>query len=263
MNYWSCTKFADYIRGNPKPLAATAEDWDTWDSVSKASNSVRHWIAEVALDNIQRFLRSPYTLYNSMMHYYHNRWVSKSHALTSNLPRGVWHDVDTRILHCVFDELVNFVEVEKANMLINWSDENRKKYWKPWYQRPFKGWRSSMAGLSYLEWEMSLTNADFLAEDDINRNNPSPSQQALNACEIFNLYTWWKLRDSRPDTMDESGWSDFCDMHPHTIFKNMDPAIETEKTKCLDKYNELEQKYEAEDEAMLIRLIQIRKGLWT
>lgn len=28
MKYWSCTKFADWIRGTPKLLAGTAEQWN-------------------------------------------------------------------------------------------------------------------------------------------------------------------------------------------------------------------------------------------
>jgi len=29
-NYWSCTPFADWLRGTPKGGAKTSEDWDEW-----------------------------------------------------------------------------------------------------------------------------------------------------------------------------------------------------------------------------------------
>lgn len=70
--------------------------------------------------------------------YIKNRGATKSHALTSNLERGKWHDFDTRLLHAAFDGLVNLVEIEQAWMLIACSDEERKKYKTPWYRTLFR-----------------------------------------------------------------------------------------------------------------------------
>jgi hypothetical protein len=29
-NYWSCSKFADWLRGMPKLEAGTIEEWNAW-----------------------------------------------------------------------------------------------------------------------------------------------------------------------------------------------------------------------------------------
>ena len=53
--YWSCTPFADWVRGTPKGGAKTGEGWDTWEEEAKRYNPVRYWIAEEALDHVQDF----------------------------------------------------------------------------------------------------------------------------------------------------------------------------------------------------------------
>ena len=103
--------------------------------------------------------------------YIRHRWVDKTHCLTSNLERGQWHEFDERILHCLFDELVRFVEDE--------------------------------VGMKGLEWQSKLTGKDWdLDEDDSRYNQPAP--QALNAREIIELYRWWKeIRPNRKNPWDE------------------------------------------------------------
>ena len=58
-NYWSCTKFADWVRGTPKRGALTADGWHEWEVEAKSFNSIRYWIAEEALDAIQNFIWWP------------------------------------------------------------------------------------------------------------------------------------------------------------------------------------------------------------
>ena len=116
-HYWSCSKFADWIRGTPKGGPKTGKDWDEWNTQSKKTYPIRYWIAEEALDAIQGFIYYPVDRLNDVRYYINNRWVSRSHALTAS-PRdirpGQWTDVGHRFLPCLFNELVNFVEVEQA-----------------------------------------------------------------------------------------------------------------------------------------------------
>ena len=115
--YWSCTKLANRIRGKKKPLAATSEDWDVWHKEAKQAHPIRYWIAEEALDKVQAFIWWPVDKIYSVKYYINNRWVTRTHALTAH-PRdikpGQWMDVGYRFLPCLFNELVDFVEVELA-----------------------------------------------------------------------------------------------------------------------------------------------------
>ena len=267
--YWSNTKFADWLRGTPKPLAETSEGWDQWRSLAKANHALRFWLAEEGLDIIQDVVHWPTDQLHSVKYWINNRFVTKTHALTSTLPRGTWHEFDTRLLHCAFDELVNFVEVELAWSNIAWDSESRKKYKPPFYAYGWfrwRTWKSPEAGLEYLRWASSLTNEEWLPDGE--KDKAEPTQQAIVARETLELYNWWKVvRPARPDPHDASGWSALCDERRQKHggpLREEKTAEEREQTrKALDLCTKIEYNYDKEDEEMLIRLIKIRKGLWT
>jgi len=83
-NYWSCTKLADKIRGIKKPASETSLGWDIFESECKSFNSIRYWIAEELLDNIQNIIYYPSDKFYSMISYLVNRFIIKSHQLTSH-----------------------------------------------------------------------------------------------------------------------------------------------------------------------------------
>jgi len=269
--YWSSSKFADWLRGTPKPLAGTAEEWRDWEMKAK-KKKYRYWLAEEGLDYLEEFVYWPANRVNDVRCYINNRWITRSHSLTSNLKRGRWYDLDTRLLHAVFDELVNFVEIELAWKLVVCSEEDRKKYKTPWYRMFLRmgRWRSPEAGLAYLQWASDL-KAD---EDWLDKNDPGygqPTHQALAAQEIVKLYTWWKVdRPKRPAPGDFSGWNKYCEENRKNA-SNADSFefISTKMIKdkrsdhILNLYHQMEKEHEDEDTAMLIRLIKIRQSLWT
>lgn len=272
-NYWSCTKFADWLRGTRKPTAETSKGWRVWNDLARRTHPVRYWIAEEALDGIQSVLYWPMDQIYGIKYYINNRWVTRTHALTAH-PRdikpGQWQDVGYRFLPCMFNELVNFVEVELAWWHLAWEGkEKRKKYNMPWWAAGWwrvRTWRCPQAGLDNLAWQMSLTS-DYLADDHPDRNQPSP--QAERAREILELYQWWtEQRPLRPDPYEASGWSAICDARRSSgrDFFDIDddtPEEHEKRHQALDRCHELELQYEAEDEAMMIRLIKIRQSLWT
>lgn len=98
-------------------------------------------------------------------------------------------------------------------------------------------------------------------------DSDTPTSQALDAKEVFELYTWWKTtRPSRPDQYDVSGWSDYYGKRHKNIESLFEDQSEEEKAESraiLDKINAIEKAYAEEDEAMMIRLIKIRHSLWT
>lgn len=255
--YWSCTKFADFVRGTKKPSSGTLEEWDEWESNARNTNKFRYWLAEEFLDRLQSIINFPSNTIHSFKYWIIKRFVRKTHALTSStLKRGEYHEFDERILYCLFDELVNFVEVEKAWMQVVCNDE---KYKRPSFIKRLT-WRNANAGIEYLQWESSLTNKDWIDESE----TPEYTNQAIVAQETLELYYWWKFtRRNRADPYEASGWSELYENKTRTDF-NRRSKEEKQKTKeALKKLDEIESSYDNEDEEMLIRLIKIRKSLWT
>lgn len=271
--YWSCTKFADWVRGTPKPSSETAKGWSSWRKTARATHSFRFWLAEEGLDKIQSFIWWPVDKLYSVKYYINNRWVTKSHQLTahpSDVKPGQWCDLTSRILYCLFNELVDFVEVEQAWCYIAWDTAAREKFKAPWWSYGWfrwRTWRSPEAGLAYLDWASSLKLDDEWVKDT-DPEYGKPTNQALAAQEIKALYLWWKDRPNRPDPYEASGWNAVCDRRrskdPDDFLCSDDTDEERAESKStLDICNDMEAKYEAEDEEMLIRLIKIRNHLWT
>ena len=269
-NYWSCSKFADWLRGIDKPQSETGKGWRDWNKLAKATHPWRYWLAEEGLDNLQNFIYWPFDKLYSIKYWINNRFITKTHTLTSSLKRGEWHEFDERLLYCMFDELVNFVEGELAWNHTLWDEEARKKYQAPWYAHGWfrwRTWRSSEAGLAYLDWASNLKkDENYLDKDDPEYGKPT--QQALDAIEIRELYNWWKnIRPTRPDPYDESKWSQICDSrrekYSDMFWGECNEEEQLESSKSISIMDEVENRYYDEDTEMMIRLINLRRGLWT
>ena len=276
-NYWTCSKFADWLRGTTKLKAGTAEQWDDWERRAKADFPVRWWLAEEGLDYIQNVWCWIPERLNDVRYYINNRWVSRSHSLTAH-PRdikpGNWCDVGNRFLPCLFNELVDFVEIEQAWHHCMWSDDAKTKFKTPWWRKGWlrwRTWRCPEAGLAYLDWAGSLTMGEDWGVEEGSENFGKPTHQALAAREIKELYLWWTVTyRNRPDPYDASGWTAHCEnmraKNPGSMWASLNTK-DKEDRKASDKAHKLLQKieaaYEKEDEAMMIRLIKIRESLWT
>lgn len=267
VNYWGNSKLADRIRGTEKPSALSGDGWKEWKEQARKKHPVRYWIAEEGLDHVQNIVMWPADKLYSLKYYIVNRWIDQSHALVAHpqhIKPGQWMDLDYRMLHCLFDELVDFVEIEKAYSNYRWQEEKLKtlKWWQGGRWRT-RTWRSAEAGVAHLKWEMTLTDEEWIED----KSQAKPTAQAEAAREILDLYTWWtETYPNRPDPYDVSGWSDHCeDKRKRGIgFLETDPEEDKEETrKILDRSNELEAQYNQEEEEMLIRLIKLRGSLWT
>lgn len=239
MRYWSNSKFADWVRGIPKleSAAGVREEWKAWDAEAR-KRPIRYWLAEEGLDYLSAFVHFPSKLIHGIQYRIANRFVTKTHALTSNLKKYQWYDLDTRILNCLFDELVNHVEVEVAIR----NGDNVPKYAR------LRGWRDPEQGREYFHWLL--------------REHPSLAGSFEYANEVLTLYGWWKeVRPQRKDPYDASGWSAWCEAKD--IFGKLSDEDEEKEKAILSELQEMEQKYEEEDTEMLIRLIKIRGHLWT
>jgi hypothetical protein len=163
------------------------------------------------------------------------------------------------MLYGVFQLLEDFIEIEKAQMQYYFIEEDKMSWWKRKFSR-FK--RSRELGFKYLDWEITLVGEDKCPD------------QAEAAKEQKELYIWWKdIRPNRIDPIDIKGengysWSDYCRLirqrYPEDFWHD-EKTEEEEKisSSTLKISREYEEKYDKEDEEMLIRLIKIRQTLWT
>ena len=274
-HYWSCSKFADWVRGTKKLTAGTSEEWNDWTTAAQMKHNFRYWLAEEGLDILQKIVYFiPDKIY-ALKYYINNRFVTRTHSLTAH-PRdirpGNWCDVGNRFLPCLFNELVDFVEVELAWWHIAWDDEARKQFEAPWYARGWfrwRTWRSAECGLANLEWQRSLRwKEDEVGKDFKGLGELTP--QAVKAQEILDLYTWWTtVYRNRPDPHDASGWSAYCELSRManggklSFSGDKTPALRKASNLAHKELRKIEAAYEKEDEAMMIRLIKVRHGLWT
>ncbi len=279
-NYWSCTNFAAFISGKSKPInGLTAEEWDEWETTASTAHPIRFWIADVALNKIQNFINWPLDKILDIKYYVNNRFITKSHQLTAtsnHLTPGKWCDVGDRFLPCLFDTFVDFIEIEKAWMMVAFDSKNisKEKYKTPiWASGIFRlrCWRSPEAGIDYLKWEMSLVNDENGGFNKLDKRYGRPTHQAIAAKEMFELYIWYKETYlTRPDVYDITGWTAHCDEKSKNnsgklgLFKKEKSEQEKiEVSKMLDNIRTIEDEREKEDTEMLTRLIAIRHSLWT
>ena len=231
---WSCSRFADWIRGTNKPVALEWDDWDTWHNENKKVHPYRYWIAEEVLDFLQDVVNFPMDIYHTIDIYVRNRYIDKLHYLRTGLTPGKYYDLDWRILNGLFNELVIYVESELAHIMKSYPDRNYK----------FVNGRCKLAGLDHLNWAMNLVmNEDYGVNPD-DEDYGKPTHQAIIAKKVYELYNWWLNRDNRVD--------------PYTLYTK-----EKDGQYYYRKIDEMENAYEEEDTNMLIELIKIRSWLWT
>ena len=274
-HYWTIGKFADWLRGTPKLKCGTSEEWDVWYAEAAKAHPVRYWIAEEGLDHLQKIVYYIPDKLNDIRYYINNRWVSRSHSLTAHpkdIRPGQWCDVGNRFLPCLFNELVDFVEVEQAWHHCLWSDEAKTKFEVPWYRKGWlrwRTWRCPEAGMEYLKWASTLTNEEFLEEGE--KHKAEPTYQAKAAKEIIELYTWWtQTYRNRPDPYDASGWTAYCEASREANGGKLswsghkdNPELKKQSDKSHKLLRKIEADYAKEEEQMMIRLIKIRESLWT
>lgn len=243
IHHWSCSKFADWIRGEKKPVALGWDEWGQWHEEAKKKRPVRHFFAEEVLGRIQDLVMFPKDLWRTVRAYVDNRFVHKTHCLKTGLEPGRFHELDERILHGLFNELKEFVELDLGMT------------YAAWHKGEFKPRRGICpeAGIAHLQWSMSLKLDEDYGVSKKDKKYGLPTPQAESSKEILELYSWWESRDSRPDPAEISGWRNAVD----------EDAPETTRRKAYRKMSALENKYEKEDDRMLQRLIKMRRHLWT
>ncbi len=248
-HYWSNSAVSDFLYKKvnvKKPHSLSMNDWKMWHETTKQEHPIMYFINEEALGVFQDIVMFPIDLYKRIKFVIRNRYISHSHCMCSTtLEKGVYHDFRDKMLHCLFDELVDFVEIEKGLMNIAWNSDGCR------YKKSIFPWKWSSRykedGIAYLQWEMSLEDC--------------PDQ--ANAASIqFYLYTWWTVtRPQREDPHQSSGWDIWCDQHP--AFSDLSDEDRSKQSVILKNLQKIEEAYDAEDQEMLHRLIDIRMSCWT
>lgn len=275
-NYWSCSKFADWIRGTAKLKMGTSEEWDDWTTTAQMKHNFRYWLAEEGLSHLQDFVTWPARKLHAIKYYVNNRWVSRTHSLTahvSDIKPGEWRDVGNRFLPCLFNELQDYVEVELAWWHLAWSPEERPKYNMPWWAVGWwriRTWRCPQAGLDNLEWQRNLRWKEDEGFEPGDANIGKLTPQAKNAQEVLDLYKWWtEVYRNRPDPYEASGWTAYCEAArlanggKLSWGNDKTPELKKMSNRAHKLLQKIEANYEKEDEAMMIRLIKVRHALWT
>lgn len=187
------------------------------------------------------------------------RTTNRYHVICTGLPPG-YNDIHNVMLHTNFHIFMNFIEIEQAQSCYVFDFEKVQTFWEkylPYYWK-FNTFPAEKYAMKHLNWAAGLDDAN------IQIHNQSILQAEV-ARESILLYKWWKYdrparRTAHHVMVDNQGLgtmsmfdSDFDRTAPDYIQYQLE-------LKVADLNDEL---WEQEDEAMLIRLIKIRKSLWT
>lgn len=248
-------KFQNWMKFNP-PAYGTIDEWNDFDKLFKQRAPYRYFVC----NTFPKKCIWPVTRRIERMRDWVRYRIVRYHVLHTGLEAG-YYDKDTLMLNANFNLLKDFVEIEKGWMEHICHDAELDIHpvlqYIPYYTRAT--FRSRELGEKYLEWEMTLNDPERGA--DINE------EQARVAKEISELYRWWI--DARPNRVElEFEYSDADE--DEGIFHRLSEKYKEEhpaETKAFAEYCEAstaqEEAWAKEDEEMLIRLIKVRKHLWT
>ncbi len=245
VHYWSHSWFSNLtakLLGAPsRPKWGTMEEWDAFRKNQKKNFHLQD-VIEDTLNTLQRWCCFPGDVYYTIDCYIRNRFTTKTHILETGLAKGKWYEYDYRLLHGMFNSFVQFIEKEQT--------------------------------LDNLMWEMTLTNTyEWLPEEEAKQQADygKPCPQGLAAQEKMALYTWWTVtRPARVDGYESSGfklWADANRKDDDEVFSlfcdDGDQAKKETRSALTKKWHEIDEQHEQEDEEMMIRLIKLRRSLWT
>lgn len=220
-----------------------------------------------------------------LKYYIGNRYFEKKHLIVLDKFKGQYLEACDAILEVNFKLLVDYVETDLAVHCFD-SPKNLKEwlwYYLPYPLNYFFPLRCKNRGLQKLQWDKSVPAHNEVDESGNVVNYGCPNQAKV-AREIEELYLWWtERRPARRDPMVESGLTDFYQYHRAEYGNVLNQgertpeghwrmyraeeymsAEDAEEYRNLQKSSwDIEERQDQEDEDMLIRLIKIRKNLWS
>jgi len=230
------------------PESASMEEWSAVHKEAR-KKKFRYWVSQtmpsyfavkkMQLDDIRYWFK------------YRLQKRHKYHLVDTKL-KPSYYETDKRMIYAMFSLLVDHVEIEKAQYHYLSLEKGAVKPSQP------------IAGLKHLDWEITLTHGEYPHPE----LEGKPTPQAIGAQEIKDLYMWWTVTHAnRMDPMDDSLFDDESFAKEEgTIWEMMSERTQEQRDDARNAYLKREaiaEAYDAEDEKMAIRLIRIRKSLWT
>jgi hypothetical protein len=257
-----------------KPTALGFGQWDKWEEDLKKNKPVAYFLTETLPDWLEKPAEWTIDPLSEACYYLRQRFIHRGHLIKTGLAPGRYHEFQSKILHGIFTELVDFVEVEVAWRHATWNSDEQNKHTAPFWRKHWilrwGIWRSAEAGLAGLRWETTLDNADLDASE-------RSEQQAMTARELMLLYTWWtKIRKDRDEMLawEVSGYNSFNETLKLKYGKDWEDnlfsrrsvltsAETAERDRRYDLINQIEEQWHVDDEEMINRVVAIRRNLWT
>lgn len=241
------------------PGSLSSTGWRLFNKEFKERAPIRYWL----MHDLRRQLYLPVKWkYERIVRWISYRTIDKYHIIDTGLPPE-YYDIDTLMLHSNFTLLKNFVEVEQAWQKYCWTEEYKNS--GKWIEKKFPRiygmffpFRRPDLGIKHFEWAATLDDPSL---PPFERSD----QQAQDAREILALYNWWvKERPARKEFpsvgYDDQGLGILSSLDDDFNHDADDYKLNRE---IADKNRDLEEQWRDEDDAMLMRLIKIRRGLWT
>lgn len=225
-----------------EPADLSSEQWRIWEKEQRSNRPIAFFFRVTVKESVCNLWTSfVYNCWTTPIYAIKYRTTHRYNILDTGLKPN-YYDLDHRILHGLFNGLVNHVECEKA-----WLNRvfSKKKYKRGLFEK----FRSPELGLEYLQWEIDL-------EEDYNKS------QSEAARETLALYKWWKeVYLTRKDIQDECGLSEYYSRFPQKDWSSL--KMDEEYKALIDKSRQIEIDRDIEETEMLIRLIKIRRCLWS
>jgi hypothetical protein len=252
------TQFKRWLDYNP-PGSMSSKGWRLFGKEFKEKAPIRYWLKH----DFRHAITLPVKWkYDKMRNWIRYRTYDKYHIVDTGLEPS-YYDASTIMLHVNFNIMKDFVEVEQASQAYYWSDEYKEKAtWcekhMPFY-RFFYPFRKPEFGIKHLEWAATLDDPKLPPHERCDH-------QAVHARELLAIYKWWVNERPARKAIEYTEYSDqgldgMLACFDDDFDRNAPDFVEHQKS--MHAAGEQEEEWEKEDEEMLIRLIKIRRGMWT
>jgi hypothetical protein len=254
-------KFSHWLNYSP-PGALSSKGWRLFKNEFRERAPIRYWFTNTAY---RAYVLPVKWKYEEVCNWVRYRTYDQHHKLQTGLSPG-YHGIETQMMNVNFNLLKDFVECELAWHAYAWTPEfEKERTWcskhMPFYYK-FKRWfnpfRSRKWAFTYFEWASKLDDTSLPPDQ-------RSVHQAISAREIRDLYLWWV--DSVPNrkTHERPKYSDqgLGSLSALDSDFNREEEDYKEYRRVKELNDELAKKWAEEDDEMIVRLVKIRRSLWT
>jgi hypothetical protein len=251
-------KFREWMRYNP-PGALSSGGWRLFEKEYKEKAPIRHWIAKDLRRKIVLPIKWKFTHVADWVRF---RTYDRYHVLKTGLRPG-YFGAQHQMLHVNFNLLKDFVEIEQS--WHNYICDEETRFKMTWFEKhmPFYfvlfPFHNPSLGVAHLEWAATLDDPALPPHEQ------SPNQ-AVSAREILALYTWWvRDRPARKELVapaySNQGLDDVMACFDEDFDRDAEDFVAHQS--AMEDARTQSDQWDLEDDEMLIRLIKVRKELWT